>query len=245
MPRPLAHLRHLDYHYRAWRYRWRVEPAEVAFVRGHLTRGATAVDVGAHKGAFTYWMRRAVGAPGRVAAFEPQVALAERLRDVVADLGWTNVVVEAAAVSDRSGARDLHVPGGGAPSPGATLEEGVVAPGDATARVPVVRLDDWADGHDLREVSLVKCDVEGHELAVFRGAERLLRRDRPALLFECEVRHHVERRIDHVLRHVEGLGYRGWLLWGDRRIPVEDFDPALHQDPTRRPHGNNFAFLPR
>ena len=43
-------------------------------------------------------------------------------------------------------------------------------------------------------VSLIKCDVEGHEGEVFRGAEQLLRQDRPILLFECEQRHNGSRQ---------------------------------------------------
>ena len=34
------------------------------------------MDIGAHKGAYVYWMQRAVGPSGTVFAFEPQVALA-------------------------------------------------------------------------------------------------------------------------------------------------------------------------
>ena len=45
-----------------------------------LSEGDRAVDVGANKGSYTFWMRRAVGAGGRVHAFEPQPELAAYLR---------------------------------------------------------------------------------------------------------------------------------------------------------------------
>jgi hypothetical protein len=60
--------------------------------------------------------------------------------------------------------------------------------GDAEERtrkveVQVGRLDDLI-GPDYR-VGFLKVVVEGAELSVLRGAEEILRRDRPFLLFEC------------------------------------------------------------
>ena len=65
--------------HRAWRYRLRIERPEILFLLEHLAPGQTAVDVGAHKGAFTYWMDRLVGPTGHVLAFEPIPELAAYL----------------------------------------------------------------------------------------------------------------------------------------------------------------------
>ena len=45
-------------------------------MRSVLRHGDVAVDVGAYKGGYTYWMREAVGDAGTVFAFEPQPELA-------------------------------------------------------------------------------------------------------------------------------------------------------------------------
>src|SRR5262245_53155507 len=47
------------------------EPDEIAFMRGALKPGDTAVDVGAHIGFFAVQMASLVGPQGRVHAFEP------------------------------------------------------------------------------------------------------------------------------------------------------------------------------
>ncbi|HUG18424.1 MAG TPA: FkbM family methyltransferase, partial [Planctomycetaceae bacterium] len=88
---------------RAWKYRRRNEISEIAYLRQHLCRGSIAVDVGAHKGAYLYWMRKIVGPEGRVFAFEPQPQLAEILRKIVAYKRWSNVVIENLGVSSQSG----------------------------------------------------------------------------------------------------------------------------------------------
>jgi hypothetical protein len=109
----------------------------------------------------------------------------------------------------------------------------------------VVILDHYLRGlpRSGRRVSFLKCDVEGHELNVFRGAEQLLRRDRPVLLFECEQRHHGGRPISEVFTYLEGLGYSGRFFDGLRLAPLAEFDPRRHQaSPDAPGYCNNFVF---
>ena len=73
-------------------------------------------------------------------------------------------------------------------SPGASLtHKAVEADHFTTLSVPVVALDDYFAESD--KVTLLKIDVEGAELGVFKGAERILRQHAPLLVFECENRH--------------------------------------------------------
>ena len=103
--------------FRAWKYRLRIDPAEIAYLLRIVRPGDRVVDAGAHKGAYSYWMSKAAGHQGEVVAFEPQPALAVRLTH----LAMRNVTVENMALSAAAGEMTLHVPGAG-PSPGATLE---------------------------------------------------------------------------------------------------------------------------
>lgn len=226
---------------RAWRYRFRVDRHEIRHLLAHLAPGACAVDVGAHKGAYTHWMARAVGPGGRVFAFEPQPALAHRLRQALAAAGKGQVAVENLAISDRPGKLRLRIPAGGTTC-GATLE-----PREGPAvefEVQVTSLDRYFEDHPGLRVGFLKVDVEGHELAVFRGAERILRTDRPELLFECEARHLGTRPIGEVFRYLEDLGYEGCFYRGGRRIPVSAFRPEMQRFPGTRSYVNNFAFSP-
>ena len=217
-----------------------------------LSAGDHAVDVGANKGSYTFWMRQAVGADGRVHAFEPQPELAAYLRATCAAMRWNNVEIHEAAASDRAGPATLRVPGSG-PSPGASLETSAVAgPSSREVRCETVRLDDALADDAVGRIALLKVDVEGHELAVFRGAARILARDSPALIFECEARHlGGEASPSDVFAFLEALGYAGSFFSPSGLRPVAGFDPAVHQ---RRGTGrfwkepgyvNNFLFLPR
>jgi FkbM family methyltransferase len=240
----------LRYLWRAFNYRWRVNRQEIEFLAGRLRAGDAAVDIGAHKGGFLYWLRHHVTASGKVYGFEPQPPLAQYLREIVAMQRWSNVTIEASGVSSRVGEMELFVPApGGVPSPGATLSPVDRDVPHHSVRVPVVTLDEYFGRAGAPRIAFIKCDCEGHEIEVFRGAEQLLRRDRPVLLFECEQRHLPGSTPAAAFDYLKGLGYRGLFFGPDGLAPIEQFRPEIHQRvrPGRfwdeKDYYNNFAFV--
>lgn len=252
----------LHYLYRAYRYRLRVDPAELRYVCSKLHPGQVAVDVGCHKGAYTYWMRRRVGRSGRVIAFEPQPRQVDYLRRTFAVMRYDNVTLVPKGLSSSPGELKLHVPVGAGMTHGATFEQGArsmergarrsayssLLPAPcSTLAVPVTTLDAFfADQH--RGPHFLKIDVEGHESAVLEGAQATLESHRPAILIECEARHRPDGDVQPVFELLESFGYRGSFFESGRRRPIAEFDPAVHQrigpDSDHLPPGyvNNFAF---
>ena len=208
-----------------------------------LRSSDTAVDVGAYKGGYTYWMRRAVGERGCVLAFEPQAEAAALLRKYVIAFRWSNVEVVEAALSAAPGAGIL-LRLASAPSPAASLVGASLPPSQVGTSVRLDTLDGFlADRSATARVGLIKCDVEGHELEVLRGAESTLRDHHPALLVECEARHLSGHSMTDVFHHLDALGYRGSFFWRGREEDVARFDATVHQVEGRRPYVNNFAFV--
>jgi len=239
----------LRYRHRAWKARRRDDRGEIAAMLGLIRSGDTVVDVGAHKGSYLYWLRHAAGPNGRVLAFEPQHVLAAYLREVVTAMRWRNVRIENQGLSDRRGTLALHIPGmAGAVSPGASFEADITSRADChTVEVGVTTLDELFPP-EAHPPSLIKCDVEGHELAVFRGGERLLREESPAILFECEARHLGGRPVAEVFTLLEAWGYEGEFFAPDGRRPLREFQPSVHQADQvdrfwdRPGYCNNFLF---
>lgn len=211
---------------------------------GVLRPGDVAVDVGAFKGGYAYWMRRVVGDQGTVLAFEPQPEAVSRLHRYVSAFAWANVNVVECALSAAPGDATLMVPGEGA-SPAASLIGASLPPVPRSYTVTVDTLDRYLAAHaPASRVRFIKCDVEGHELDVFRGAERTLREHRPSILFECEARHLHGVTMQDVFAHLNGLGYQGTFFWRGAIMDVVHFDVRVHQLEGRRPYANNFAFVP-
>lgn len=226
--------------WRAHRARLLDQAAELALIRRHTKPGDLACDVGANKGSYLYWMARWAE---RVVAFEPQPGLAAYLETLSATLPLRNVTIEQKGVSDHSGVLELYMPS--VNSPEASL---VPIAGAQTVQVPVVALDDYFAPSD--RLGVLKVDVEGAELDVFRGADRILRQDRPVLLFECEQRHLRTGSVFDCFRHLEARGYTGRFIQAKTLRPVSEFDLAIHQNQTgerfwRAPdYSNNFLFEP-
>jgi FkbM family methyltransferase len=229
--------------HRVWRFRFRVERDEVSFVMKNLAPGQTAVDIGAYKGSYTYWMRKAVGREGRVFSFEPQPDIAEYLDRIKTAFEFSNVTVINRALSSQPGQLQLFRPDR-IPSPSASLRCELHDRTAVVIPVLVDTLDRYFAECDGRPIHLIKCDVEGHELEVFQGARDVLTRDRPKLLFECEAQHRADGSVHTVFEYLHELGYQGFFFESGRAHHVSDFRPEIHQRADRRGYINNFAFMP-
>ncbi|MGP3925522.1 FkbM family methyltransferase [Streptomyces sp. 8N616] len=195
----------------------RFEP-ELRRLADFCPRGGTAVDVG---GWYGPWSRRLARRADRVVAVEPVPHLARQLASTTP----ANVRVVQAAAADRTGRARLWLPPGGRGDRGvSSLVRREIH--RAAVEVRCVPLDELLEGLRLTDVGLIKVDVDGSELAVLRGAERILRRDRPALFVELEVR---IQPLGPVLSLLAGYGYRGWVLPGRDWVPLSAFDLAGHQ----------------
>ncbi|MEO1973632.1 MAG: FkbM family methyltransferase [Pirellulaceae bacterium] len=226
--------------FRAYKYRYRVERNEIAFVLENLKPGQNCVDIGAHKGAFTYWMQRRVGPAGHVHAFEPQPELAEYLSKMKTAFGMNHVTIVHSAVSDQSGFSRLYRDS--ACTPGATLNDRESETANSVV-VPLVTLDGYFSQQPACRVDFIKCDVEGHELEVFQGGCGILTEDRPKLLFECEQRHMSERSMEEVFQYLVSLGYRGWYFKRRNLHSIDSFKPELNAAPRDSDYVYNFVFL--
>jgi FkbM family methyltransferase len=101
--------------------------------------GATVLDIGANKGIYCFWMMRAVGASGRVIAFEPQPEMCDSIDRQKVRFNWVNLRVLNVALSDMDGQKSLSRRKFGDGS--ATLEVSRRLRKDATLEVKVTKLD--------------------------------------------------------------------------------------------------------
>jgi FkbM family methyltransferase len=152
-------------------------------LRWLLAEGDTFVDVGANHGSFSIVAAALVGPRGRLYAIEPQPVLARLVDRSLAANAPCRFDVLPVACGDGAGTVRLYVPrdtsGAAGLFPGfsATSAHRVLA-------VPLRRLDDLLAGAGLPGRVVLKLDVEGNELAVLRGARRLIREARPRVILE-------------------------------------------------------------
>lgn len=126
------------------------------------------IDVGAHVGFFTIKAAREAGKNGSVVAVEPEPNNAGFLAENVKLAGLNNVVVLKEAAGARAEKAKLYLRGGTGRS------HSLIRQGQDFIEVQVNKLDDVVSRLGLKKVNFVKIDVEGAELDVLKGADRLL-----------------------------------------------------------------------
>ncbi|MDJ1130596.1 FkbM family methyltransferase [Streptomyces iconiensis] len=194
----------------------RFEP-ELRHLADFCPHGGTAVDIG---GWYGPWTRRLARRADRVVTIEPVPHLARHLRATAPP----NAEILQAAASDHSGTATLWLPPDGRGDRGvSSLVRREVH--DTTLDVPCLPLDELG----LTDVTLLKIDVDGSELAVLHGAEATVKREQPALFIELELR---IQPLAPVLSLLSALGYEGWVLPARDWTPLADFDLAAHQRRT-------------
>jgi FkbM family methyltransferase len=140
-------------------------------------REGVFVDVGANIGRYTVMVARQLGARGAVVALEPEPGnFAALCRNVTAN-GLENVIVRQVACSNANTPVRLvrHRWDAGLDTTRALEADEFVCRGFVdTIEVEGRRLDSLLDELGISRVDLLKIDVEGAELAVLEGADRVL-----------------------------------------------------------------------
>lgn len=216
-----------------WNYKRRTGQADLHVLERYLKPADTAVDVGANRGV---WIQLMAPQCQHVYAYEPDAQMMAFARRHLPP----NATLHHCALSDTDGEAVLTTPiwGGQASRTHGSLQKDFSGHQTITQTVPKRRLD--TEG--LRGVGFVKIDVEGHELSVLKGADGLLRSDKPVVWVEVEPRHGA--RPHEVADHMATLGYQGYFFWHGERLPVKRFDVALHAPTDGGARVENFLYLP-
>jgi FkbM family methyltransferase len=176
--------------------------AEVSFLLSLVSDESVVMDVGANYGALTLPIARQVR---QVYAFEPQRPVYYALAANLALNCLDNVLCENVALSDQPGFITVprldftaknNIGGLALGNPGTT--------GRGFYSVRAETLDEYVTRNRIRQLDLIKVDVEGMEEAVLRGGEKTLRSLRPILYLEADR----QDKRPSLMARLDTLGYR-------------------------------------
>ena len=165
------------------------EPETVASYSSQITKGNTVLDIGANIGAHSLKLAELVGADGRVVCYEPtDYAFGKLTRnfELNPELRSRATCVQAFLGDGRPGIRPGSIPSSWSLSGQSEDKLHPVHLGtyNSLDKAQESTLVDSLKEQGVHKVDFIKLDVDGFELPILRGAEAMLRRDRPPILME-------------------------------------------------------------
>jgi FkbM family methyltransferase len=188
------------------------ERSTAATLRALAKPGDTVLDIGANIGAHTLGLAKSVGAEGRVFAFEPaDFAFQKLLR---------NLALNPELQQRTQACQVMLGSGTGKPRAGVyaswPLEKVDSVHPKHRGRFVTIQgavadtLDGFAERQGIGRINLIKMDVDGNELPVLQGGERVLREQRPIIVMEMSPYVHAEEQNSFaaMIELLRGLRYK-------------------------------------
>lgn len=172
------------------------EPFIRTIIQKHARPGSIALDIGAHIGLHTIIMSRSVGVDGEVLAFEPQPKIFRELFMNMSLNNVSNVRFFWAGVGSTIGQVELTLLMSNGPIE--MNEAGTPLNGGSGKFVDLLSIDTL----NLKNVSLIKIDVEGQENAVLDGAKETILNNRPIIVIEIMGGHNIDTAPPHIREQI-------------------------------------------
>lgn len=181
LPQKFARLSHLL----KAKFRFK-EQKKIDWLSQYIKPNSTILDIGANFGVFAKSFSKIHNSSCTVQAFEPVIYNFEILKSVTNNL--SNINIYNLALSDADGFVDIFIP---------VKEKGRIGPALAhlgqeqnrsyyKETIKTVILDNLIKSKEIKNISFIKCDVEGAELLVFKGAEQTLKEYMPTIFTEID-----------------------------------------------------------
>jgi FkbM family methyltransferase len=206
-----------------------IDIAGEEFLADLSLEGQTVYDIGAHIGIYTLFFARAVGSGGNVFAFEPNPDNYQELTEHIRINNFLNVIAKQMAIGSKKGKTTLLVPtldsSRGSMSKETKSQILVADENTKSFEVDVDSLDCLITG-DSKKPDFIKIDVEGAEIDVLQGAERILKLYKPKLFIE-----------------IHGSDSRRWVINARRIINfLTDMGYAIYGTESKERLSNSSSF---
>ena len=208
------------------------EKGEFNILSSFLKDGMTMLDIGANIGWFS--LQLANRFPNAdILSFEPLPTAYELLVRNVLLNKFDNVRTYNSGFMDKAGVIPFYVfSGQGTNASTVNLME--VEEGTKQINCQVYKLDEFI----RKPVDFIKCDVEGAEMSVFKGAEEILRRDKPIIYTEVckDWAEKFDWDLNDLAKYLHDLGYTGFVVRNGKLMDITMLN-AIEE--------TNFIFLNR
>jgi FkbM family methyltransferase len=241
--------------YAKWSQEFLPGEEEMFLLRHFLKPNYIVFDIGANIGEFAYFLSTIIK-KGEIYAFEPQKKVFRILKGTLNKV--RNSYLYNLGLSSSTGVADIFIP---IKEKSLVLCEASLEPNfdphinphsndfiqnerirkrDRYVKVKIrlTTLDLFCQRNKINQIDFIKCDAEGHELEVLKGAKKCLTTLRPILLVEI-FPYIYDGHFENVCQYLEGLNYVGYVISEDKKNVCR-----LNEESQKNSAGCNYFFVP-
>ncbi len=152
--------------------------SDTEFVKKIIKKNDIVLDIGANIGYYTLIFAKLVGNSGKVFSFEPESKNFKILKKNVEINGYNNVILEQKIVSNTNGISTLYI-SEKAGSHRIYKSDNFVE----SLEIKSISMDSYIEKNNLKKINFIKIDVEGAELNVLQGIQKILDSNKHIILF--------------------------------------------------------------
>jgi FkbM family methyltransferase len=153
------------------------EKPQMFFLRD-VSKGGVFLDIGAHKGLYSLFMSKY---QKEIHAFEPYEPVLKKFRALIANNGIRNIVIHPVGLGDKHESLAFETP----PDDNTMIGSFAFVSNDRPhEQLEIVSGDAALKEAGVKDVELIKMDIEGFEQPALKGLKDTLARSRPIVVFE-------------------------------------------------------------
>lgn len=195
------------------------ESIEIDFVSKNFKEGQTFIDIGANFGLYSVFVSKKFYNCD-IHSFEPLPETFEILKKNIKHNKAANIKINNKGLSYEKGelyfTNDKYAGNHIVMNPKSTQN---------LTKVDVEILDKYVENNGIKQIDFIKCDVEGAELLVLRGAKETIEKYHPIILIEIydEWTQRFGHTANDVIEYLLSFGYKVKMI-NHKTKKIEEFD---------------------
>jgi len=168
---------------------------EMKLIPKILDNPQTIIDIGANYGPYSFFFSK-LYPKSRIFAFEPASCSYNILQKIIKKFNLINVIPIKKGLGSKEENKEIVMP----------IQYTILAyvsdkntpkrKEDKSEEIKIITLDNFVKRNKIPKIDFIKCDVEGFEFEIFKGAKKTLKKFKPLIFVEIEERHTKKYKIN-------------------------------------------------
>lgn len=186
------------------------EPECTFLIDKLIKKGNTIFDIGGNFGWYSCHFAQLVGETGKVHVFEPTNIIDDLKNNLILNEFIDRCRLNKTALGDKNGTATLFIPKKLGTAFASLRKHNNQNSDDAiNFSANIEKLDDYVIANKIDKVDFIKIDIEGAEYLALKGAEMILKKNKPMILLEIQEEHikYFDHTPDELISYIKDLGF--------------------------------------